>query len=117
MLAVSVPLVEVRLETEMLMSGVSLLVTSPVLAHTGEDPREKQIAVRLASKDIADALAAITAGARRELVLGGCITLNIGDPGAIWRAHNVDGLDDFDALFDLLARRPDQEMRFLCDLR
>ena len=25
-------------------------------------------------------------------------------------------IEDFDALFNLLARRPDQEMRFRCDL-
>ena len=99
------------------MSEVSLLVTSPVLAYTGDDPREKQIAVRLASKDIADMLASITAGARRELVLGGCIILAIGDRGAVWRAHNTDRLEDFDAIFELLSRRRDCEMRFLCELR
>lgn len=99
------------------MSEVSLVVTGPVLAHTGADPKERQIAVRLASPDIAQALAAITANARREILLGGCISLVIGDPGAIWRAHNTNRLDDFDSLFELLSRRPDRDMRFLCELR
>jgi len=98
------------------MGEVSLLVTSPVLSHTGGDPKERQIAVRLSSPDLSAELSEITGTNRRKLLLGGCISLIIGDRGAIWRAHNTDRLEDFDAFFGLLSRRPDREMRFVCDL-
>src|SRR6266705_3194149 len=99
------------------MAEVSLLVTQAELDYvaTGRQ-NEQQIAVRSASQDVLDSLMQIDGRNRRELVVGGCISLVMGDRGAIWRAHNADRLEDFDALFALLARRPRKEMRILFDL-
>ena len=58
----------------------------------------------------------LTAMNQRTLRLGGCIDLIQGDPGAIWRTHNGQQVRDFDALYNLLERRPDHEMRFLCEI-
>ena len=51
-----------------------------------------------------------------KLRLGGMITLVVGDRGAIWRAHNEEYADDFDALFTFLAHYPSQAVRFLCEI-
>ena len=100
------------------MAEVSLLVTEAELDYvaTGRQ-NEQQIAVRSASQDILDALMPIDGRNRRDLVIGGCIPLVMGDRGPIWRAHNGDRLDDFDALFALQARRPGKEVRILCEVR
>lgn len=100
------------------MGQVTLVVTRPELEHfTAGHRDEAQIALRSPSPDIAPTIRALTSSHRARLVLGGCVSLVAGDPGAIWRAHNEQHAEDFDALFNLLARRPDQEMRFLCEVR
>jgi hypothetical protein len=99
------------------MPEISLVVTRPVINHTMHDRQnESQIAIRAATADIAPQIRQLTAGNGANLQLGGCIVLDVRDPGAIWRAHNAQQLEDFDALFNLLARRPDHEMRFLCEI-
>lgn len=99
------------------MSEVSLLVTVAALDYLAEGRQsERQIAVQSCSPDLRDDLTRINGKNRRELIIGGCIALVMGDTGAIWRAHNKDRLEDFDALFGLLARRPDKEMRIICEL-
>ena len=99
------------------MPEISLLVTRPEMAYVEQGRQnEWQIAMRHASPDIAADLMLLTKTNRREVILGGCIGLIAADPGAIWRAHNENRTDDFDALFGLLARRPDEAMRFLCRL-
>ena len=99
------------------MPEVSLLVTLAELNYVAEGREsEQQIAVRSASPDVLDDLMRIDRQNRRQLIVGGCIALVMGDRGAIWRAHNTDRLEDFDALFGLLARRPGKEMRIVCDL-
>jgi hypothetical protein len=100
------------------MAEVSLLVTKAELDYVAAGRQnEQQIAVRSASEDVLDALMQIDGRNRRDLVIGGCIPLVMGDRGAIWRAYNSDRLEDFDALFALLARRPGREVRILCELR
>jgi hypothetical protein len=99
------------------MPEISLSVTKGVLNYaTGPREKERQIAYSMASADIAPRLAAVTTKERILLRLGGLITLSVADRGAIWRAHNEQYVDDFDALFAFLARYPSRPMRFLCEL-
>lgn len=99
------------------MAEISLAVTKGVLEYTKpRREKERQIAYTAASPDIAGRLAAVTKNQHVKLVLGGRITLIVGDRGAIWRAHNEQNANDFDALFSLLAQYPSQPMRFLCEL-
>ena len=99
------------------MPTISLVVTERVISHVGSGRHgERQIAMRNPSSDIADAFSELSASNRRELVLGGCVSLAVGDTNAIWPSHNNDRAEDFEALYNLLARRPGQEMRFLCQL-
>jgi hypothetical protein len=99
------------------MATIDLVVTQKVLdrvaaGHTGES----KIALRAPSAEIALAVSQIRAHKRVRARLGGCVTLVLGDTGAIWRAHNQDHLENFDDLFRLLARRPGVPMRFICEL-
>jgi hypothetical protein len=99
------------------MAEISLVVTRAVLDHVGSgNLAQRQIALRAPSPDIRARVSGLARLQRRYLRLGGCITLVAGDPGAIWRAHNATYAEDFDALYELLARHPDMPMRFLCEL-
>ena len=97
------------------MGEVGLVVTRRVLEHVGRGAGDqKQIAVRGASAEIAGRLREVTARQRITLRLGGCVELVVGDPGAIWRAHQAGEMAaDFDSLFELLSRRPDVEMQLV----
>jgi len=96
---------------------ITLVVTRPAFAHyNAGHSAEAQIALRSPSPDLAPAMAGLNSTNRVNLILGGCVSFVAGDPGAIWRAHNDQTAEDFDSLFHLLARRPDSEMRFLCEL-
>jgi hypothetical protein len=99
------------------VAEIFLAVTKGVLAHaTGTREKERQIAYTQATPDIAPRLAEVTTKHRLKLRLGGRITLVVADRGAIWRAHNEENADDFDALFEFLATYPSQPMRFLCEI-
>ena len=99
------------------MPEISLLVTQPVIDHTTPGRQnERQIAYRSATQDIVLALNQLSASNRANLLLGCCVTVIIGDRGAIWRSHNAQHVQDFDSLYELLSRRPGSEMRFLCEI-
>ena len=99
------------------MGLITLVVTKAELDHFNSGHvSEAQIAIRAPSSDIGDVFRGLTTKNRVNLILGECITLVAGDPGAIWRAHNEEYTKDFDSLFFMLSRRPDKEMRFLCEL-
>ena len=99
------------------MSEISLRVTHAVLAHAqAERANQRQIAYTDASLDIAPRLAALTAQDRARLLVGESLTVVVGDRGAIWHAHNAAHANDFDALFEFLARHPERPVRFLCRL-
>ena len=99
------------------MGQITLVVTRAELDHCNAGhAAEAQIALRAPSSDIAAAIRDLSSKKRVNLILGGCVILVAADPGAIWRAHNERNSEDFDSLFNLLARRPDKGMRFLCDL-
>jgi hypothetical protein len=72
--------------------------------------------VRAPSEDIIRLLGDLSLKRRAHLNLGGFLTLDVADPGAIWLAHNDKHSDAFEALFSFLATRPDREMRFLCEV-
>ncbi len=99
------------------MAEISLAVTKAVLDYT-KAPREKerQIAYTAASADIAARLGEVTRQKHVKVRLAGRITLVVGDRGAIWRAHNEQHANDFDALFAFLAQYPSQPMRFICEI-
>jgi hypothetical protein len=99
------------------MAEITLVVTGAELSHVrAGNPAQAQIAIRYASEDIAAKVRTLSLMKPATLTLGGCLSFSARDPGAIWRAHNEAQSEDFDALFELLARRPNREMRFLCDL-
>ena len=99
------------------MAEISLAVTRGVLNYTtGPHEKERQIAYTSPTPDIAPRLAAVWARDQLLLRLGGRITLVVADRGAIWRAHNAQYVEDFDALFAFLARRPSEPMRFLWEI-
>lgn len=100
------------------MGQLELVVTRAELDHCKEtgNKSERQITLRSPSADIADIIKGLNRNNRVTLVLGSCVSLVVGDTSAIWRAHNEEYSEDFDILFNLLARRPDREMRFLCEL-
>lgn len=99
------------------MAEITLVVTRAEFDHVTSGHRnEAQIALRSPSPDIATRIRSLTLAKPASITLGGCVTLIAADPGAIWRAHNGGQAEDFDALFNLLARRPDGEMRFLCQI-
>jgi hypothetical protein len=99
------------------MPEISLVVSQNVIEHVKTtDRNEKQIALRSATPDIRDALGQAKKDNRVNLRLGGCVTFSVGDPAAIHHSHNQSHIEDFDSLYDLLARRPDVEMRFLCEI-
>ena len=100
------------------MPEITLVVTQPVVNYVLQGhPGEKQIAIRSPTPDIAPMIGQLTRNNRMTLRLGGCIDLILGDTGAIHRAHNGgQHVQDFEALYDLLERRLDYEMRFLCEI-
>jgi hypothetical protein len=98
------------------MSEISLVVTKAGLAHAEAYPMERQIAVRSPSPDIQHTLGALSSTNRMHLRLGDFVTLDAADPEAVWLAHNDHHRQAFEALYALLATKPDREMRFICDL-
>jgi len=98
------------------MSQVSLAVTTRELEHSKSNAKEKQIALRSPSLDIESTVRGLTSARRAHLTLGGFITLDVADSGAIWLAHNGKHVEAFEALFSLLSTRPDHEMQFTCTL-
>jgi hypothetical protein len=95
---------------------ISLVVTQRELDHSIHDPSQRQIAMRSPSADIQKALTGLSLKNRLHITLGGFLTLDVADPGAIWLAHNAKHADAFQALFDFLATRPDREIRLLCEI-
>jgi len=96
-------------------STISLSVTQKVLSHVARgNSGEKQIAIRGMSPELRDRLNLANAKNHVTIELGSAVRLTVGDTGAIWRAHNSPYAEDFDLLFQLLSRRPDVNMGFLC---
>jgi hypothetical protein len=99
------------------VAEISLYVTPGVTDRMSTAPaHQHQIAYNEPSQDIAPRLREVNGQQRASVRLGGLVVLEVGDTGAIWRTHNERHADDFEALFQLLARYPGRSMRFLCEL-
>lgn len=99
------------------MGETSLVITRRVLEQVeiGGD-NQKQIALPNSSQDIRNQLKSINFENKKTIRLGNSIPLIVGDTGAIWRTHNEDRFADFDEIFNLLSRRPDEEFRIMCHI-
>ena len=99
------------------MSEISLVVTQPVLKQVAQAGlKERQIALRKPSPNLKEVLRTVRKDKRTRIRLGHAVALELGDSGAIWAVHNAEAADDFNSLYGLLARRPGNEMRFLCSI-
>ncbi|NTV91022.1 MAG: hypothetical protein HGA22_11795 [Clostridiales bacterium] len=99
------------------MESLKLKVTSKVLAQSKKAVNQEQIAIT----DPTDSLVPLIAQANKLnricLIFAGALPLDLGDSSAIWRAHNSQNEAAFDALFEFLAKYPDQEFEFLCEIK
>lgn len=99
------------------MAEISLAVTTKVIAYAaGAREDARLIAYSKATPDIASRLGEANKNHRMTLRIGGLLTLVVADSGGIWRAHNDEHVQDFEALFDFLAKYPSRQMRFLCEI-
>lgn len=95
------------------MPSITLAVAQGVITQVKKtDPSQKQIAIRRHSPDLH-----IGSASLQNMLLvkiGGVIELMVGDNGAIWAVHQLSGVqaDDFNDLYSLLERRPDDEITF-----
>src|SRR5438132_3408716 len=100
------------------MPEISLAVTKAVLDYAKPPrERERQIAYTSPTPDIAPRLAEVTGKRRLKLRFAGRITLVVADRGAIWRAHNDEYADNFDAVFTFLGRYPSHQCGFFASSR
>lgn len=99
------------------MATIRLRVTQRVIDHVAAGHTgERQLAMRLPSEEIRSIIGGLGRGNRQRLRLGGLLTVVAGDTGAIWASHNTEHAEDFQALYSLLASKPDREMVFTCEL-
>ena len=100
------------------MPDITLAVTQPVLNQVAEgNAFLRQIAIQARSEDINAMLNTASRENRLDLILGNCVRLVVGDNSSIWRSQNNGATEaDFDSIYELLSRRPDQGMMFLCEV-
>ena len=100
------------------MNSITLAVTQKTAAYLADQPDMggRQIAIKDASPSIRVVLDNANKKAPVTIRLGQRITLSVGDTHAIWRSHNMDNVEEYDRLFDLLACHPDKPMLFPCEL-
>jgi hypothetical protein len=94
---------------------ITLYVTEKIRNYadkTGTNSR--QIAFRDPSPDLHLANPPATSGEQVLLAVNGVFKLSVGDTYAIWATHQSAGIqaEDFTSLYDLLARRPECQVRF-----
>jgi hypothetical protein len=104
------------------MSEVAVLVMQKGLDYTSRAHRnEAKISLRAPSPDLAPQLSTLNVGhhwtLRLYLTETWFVDLVVGDFGAIHRAHqrNPHQVRDFDALYNLLARKPNLGARLRCE--
>ena len=84
-------------------SGPWVRVTTACLTNAGKHPNNRQIS-----------FSGLTSGKKHTPVWveieceGRPYTLTIGDTTSCWCSHQVSTTEDFDALYDLLSKTPDQ---------
>jgi hypothetical protein len=102
------------------MKYITLTVTDAVIRQVNRagmgrgDRNQRQIAIQGASPDLLALIRSAREDRRVVIPVSGEFSLTIGDNGAIWAGHQSEGLqaEDFTSLYNLLARRPDQPVRF-----
>ena len=99
------------------MESIKLKVTTNVLFQIQKSNNQEQISINSPTGSLAPLIAQANKLNRICLVLAGTLPLYLGDTSAIWRAHNSQNEAAFDALFEFLAKYPDQEFEFLCEIR
>ena len=95
---------------------VNLRVTQAVLVSSEFAINQRQIAVSEPTGGLGEVIAHVNGNNRKWLRLGDSLILVIGDTGAIWRSHNQEYQQDFDRLFEFLAKNPDQKVKFICSI-
>jgi predicted protein tyrosine phosphatase len=100
------------------METVKLKVTSKVIAQVNKSEHEhqEQIAITAPTGSLAPAIATANRHNRINISIASALTLNLGDTGAIWRAHNRGNEEAFDGLFEFLSRYPDKKFEFVCSI-
>ena len=98
------------------MESIKLKVTSKVIDQSLKAKNQEQIAITSPTGSLASAIAEANKKNRIRLILGDAISLQLGDTGAIWRAHNPANEEDFDALFQFLSKFPNTEIEFVCSV-
>lgn len=96
------------------METVKLKVTSKVLKQSQKAANQEQIAITDATGSLAMSIAQVNKENRIRITIAGALSLDLGDTGAIWRAHNRDNEEAFDSLFEFLSRYPGKEFEFVC---
>jgi hypothetical protein len=100
------------------MAYITLAVTSGVIQQVkAGGPSQRQIAIRDASPELLAPIRAASKTSGVLIAINGVFDLSVGDTGAIWGVHQTAGFqpDDFTSLYDLLARRPEQQVTFAWD--
>ncbi len=96
------------------METLKLKVTSKVINQAARAPGQQQIAISSPTGLLAVSISEANKKNRFRIRLADALTLQLGDTGAIWRAHNIEHEQDFDSLFDFLSGYPDKEFEFVC---
>ncbi len=97
------------------MAHISLKVATAVIEYvrTSGQRNSRQIAFRDFSAEF-NALKDASEKKRVLIPVNGVFELSVGDIGAMWPSHQTENFqaDDFDSIYELLARRPDRWVRF-----
>jgi hypothetical protein len=96
------------------MPHITLTVTQSVIDQvTRAGESQRQMAIKDASPELASQIQTATAANRIRIPLLNAFDLTVGDTSAIWYSHQV-GIqaEDFINLYQILARRPEQPIRF-----
>ena len=96
------------------MPHMTLAVTTPVINQVRlQGSSQRQIAVQDASPELLELISRATAANRITFPLNGEFDLVVGDTRAIWGVHQTGiGAEDFSSIYELLARRAGNNVRF-----
>jgi hypothetical protein len=98
------------------MLHITLAVTKRVIEYVSRGKlNARQIAIQGAATELLASLDKASKDHPAIVAINGVFGLCIGDTRAIWSAHQTTPLssEGFTSLYDLLARRPDQPVKFM----
>src|ERR1051325_1739271 len=97
------------------MPQITLAVTDAARnqANKTAADNQRQIAIKDASAELQERLKATHKGNKHSILIGGLIELIAGDTDAIWLSHQTGDVQrqDFNCLYELLARHVDQRLQ------